>query len=245
MRNKYIFILSLTIVCSLLLSLASEGLRSLKEKNVEIDKKKNILNAIGLNTTSLFNSDIDKYFFNNIDTLIIDPNGNFLWDEEGEVVVDVDGRQEDPLLVSDDNGGAYVIWVDYRNEPENGDIYAQHINSDGLISWDIQGVPLTTVSGKQVAPNMSKDGIGGAFVIWNDKSVSTLGHTYGTHLTTNSNDIIAQGIGVPLISSDSQHSGVSIEVAQAGSAIMVWADDKNLDDSTNKDIAKTTINEAN
>ena len=53
MKNKYIFILSLTIVCSLLLSLASEGLRSLKEKNVEIDKKKNILNAIGLNITSL------------------------------------------------------------------------------------------------------------------------------------------------------------------------------------------------
>ena len=75
MKNKYIFILSLTIVCSLLLSLASEGLKSLKDKNVEIDKKKNILNAIGLNTTSLSISDIDKYFFNNIDTLIIDPNG--------------------------------------------------------------------------------------------------------------------------------------------------------------------------
>ena len=81
MKNKYIFILSLTIVCSLLLSLASEGLRSLKEKNVEIDKKKNILNAIGLNITSLSNSDIDKYFSNNIDTVIIDINGeinNFL-----------------------------------------------------------------------------------------------------------------------------------------------------------------------
>ena len=75
MKNKYIFIISLTIVCSLLLSLASEGLRSLKEKNVEIDKKNNILSAIGLNTTSLSNSDIDKYFFNNIDTLIIDPDG--------------------------------------------------------------------------------------------------------------------------------------------------------------------------
>ena len=75
MKNKYIFILSLTIVCSLLLSLASEGLRSLKEKNVEIDKKKNILNAIGLNITSLSNLDIDKYFLNNIDTLIIDLDG--------------------------------------------------------------------------------------------------------------------------------------------------------------------------
>ena len=59
-----------------------------------------------------------------------------------------------------------------------------------MISWDIQGVPLTTVPGKQVTPNMSKDGLGGAFVIWIDQSVSTLGHTYGTHLTTNTNDII-------------------------------------------------------
>ena len=75
MKNKYIFILSLTIVCSLLLSIASEGLRSLKEKNVEIDKKKNILNAIGLNITSLSNSDIDEYFLNNIDTLIINLDG--------------------------------------------------------------------------------------------------------------------------------------------------------------------------
>ena len=81
MKNKYMFILSLTVVCSLLLSLASEGLRSLKEKNVEIDKKKNILNAIGLNITSFSNSAIDKYFSNNIDTVIIDINGeinNFL-----------------------------------------------------------------------------------------------------------------------------------------------------------------------
>ena len=78
---------------------------------------------------------------------------------------------------------------------------------------------------------MCKDGLGGAFVIWNDLSASTLGYTYGTHLTQDSNDIVAPGVGVPLISSDSQHSGVSIEEASDGSAIMVWADDKNIDDS--------------
>ena len=62
-------------MCSLLLSLASEGLRTLKEKNIEIDKKKNILNAIGINTISLSNIDIDNYYSENIDTLIIDING--------------------------------------------------------------------------------------------------------------------------------------------------------------------------
>ena len=161
----------------------------------------------------------------------VDVNGNSLWGSEGAPVVLEDGRQEDPILVTDGNGGAYIIWVDYRDEPDYGDIYGQHIQSDGSLSWDPSGIALTNVLGKQVSPNMSTDGIGGAFVIWNDLSVSTLGHTYGTHLTSNVNDIIAQGTGVPLISNDSDHAGVSIERAADGSAIMVWADDRNIDDS--------------
>ena len=129
----------------------------------------------------------------------VDVNGNSLWGSEGSPVVLADGRQEDPILVTDGNGGAYIIWVDYRDEPDYGDIYGQHIQADGSLSWDPSGIALTNVLGKQVSPNMSTDGIGGAFVIWNDLSVSTLGHTYGTHLTTNVNDIIAPGTGLPLI----------------------------------------------
>ena len=75
MKNKYIFILTISIVCSLFLSLASQGLKPLKDKNVEIDKKKNILNAIGIDIVDLTNVDIDKYFSLNIDTLIINLDG--------------------------------------------------------------------------------------------------------------------------------------------------------------------------
>ena len=70
MKSKYIFILSLTIVCSFLLSLASEGFKDKKNKNVEIDKKKNILSSIGVDINAFNISDIDNYFSNNIDTLI-------------------------------------------------------------------------------------------------------------------------------------------------------------------------------
>ena len=161
----------------------------------------------------------------------VDTDGNAMWGFEGSPVVVETGRQEDPILITDGNGGAYIIWVDYRDEPDYGDIYAQHIQADGAISWDPSGIPLTNVPGKQVSPNMASDGIGGVFVIWNDLSVSTLGHTYGTHLTTNVNDIIAPGTGVPIISNDSDHSGVSIERAAAGSAVLVWADDRNIDAS--------------
>ena len=76
MKNKYVFILTIAIVCSLLLSLAAEGLKDRRNKNIEIDIKKNILNAIGVNIDNFSILDIDKYFTDNIDTLIIDIEGN-------------------------------------------------------------------------------------------------------------------------------------------------------------------------
>ena len=75
MRNKYIFILTITIVSSFFLSLASEGFKEMKKKNVEIDKKKNILSAIGVTIDNFSIDDIDQYFQSNIDSLIIDTDG--------------------------------------------------------------------------------------------------------------------------------------------------------------------------
>lgn len=151
----------------------------------------------------------------------IDQNGNDVWDVDGQIVVKADGRQEDPQLVSDNNGGAYIIWKDYRYEPDDGDFFAQHILSDGSLAWDPLGVPLTTVSGKQTSPNLCVDGQGGAFAIWKDESQgSGIPDLYGTHL---GETVLNPGIGVLLNSSDLSYGGVSLEVASAGSALLVWS----------------------
>ena len=78
MKNKYVFILTIAIICSLLLSLASEGLKERKNKNIEIDKKRNILSAIGIDTDNFSILDIDEYFVDNIDTLIISLDGDII-----------------------------------------------------------------------------------------------------------------------------------------------------------------------
>jgi len=93
MKNKYVFILTITIVCSLLLSLVSEGLKDLKNKNIEIDKKKNILTAIGIDVDNFSVLDIDKYFANNIDTLIIDTLGNIIFDISITDLNEVENKQ--------------------------------------------------------------------------------------------------------------------------------------------------------
>ena len=78
MKNKYVFILTITVICSLLLSLVSEVLKERQDKNIAIDRKKNILSAVGVNIAEFSILDIDQYFIDNIDTLIITPEGSLV-----------------------------------------------------------------------------------------------------------------------------------------------------------------------
>ncbi len=146
--------------------------------------------------------------------------GERQWNIMGAPVVIAEGRQEDPIIISDGNGGCYCMWVDYEAEPEDGDIYGQHINADGEIQWDPRGVPLSVEPGKQVAPNMSSDGAGGAFAIWDDKNAANDGHIYATHMSPAG--VLASGTGIPIITSAGAHGAVSIESSGSGYAMLVW-----------------------
>ena len=65
-----------------------------------------------------------------------DANGNKLWGDEGTLIVSYDGRQEDPILIHDGDGGAYIVWWDFRYDPYPwGDIYAQHIMFSGSLGY--------------------------------------------------------------------------------------------------------------
>ena len=76
MKNKYVFILCLTFVCSLLLSLFSEGLKSKIIFNKTLDKKKNILETVGVDTGIMSNDQILNSFKKNISESVIDLKGN-------------------------------------------------------------------------------------------------------------------------------------------------------------------------
>ena len=76
MKNRYIFILSLSFVCSILLALFSEGLKSKTLFNKKLDKKKNILATVGIDIVKMSNEEIIKSFNNNIKEITLDLNGN-------------------------------------------------------------------------------------------------------------------------------------------------------------------------
>ncbi len=161
----------------------------------------------------------------------VDVNGNDLWNNSGQPVVIAPGRQEDPITVSDGNGGAYIVWIDYDAEPEIGDVYAQHILSDGSLAWDPRGIALSNVPGKQLSPNICKDGQGGAFVIWDDRSEYSLGEIYATHISSDGT-IVNPGTGVLIMnhfaSMQAGRSGISLETGGLGHAVLGWADDREM-----------------
>ena len=70
----------------------------------------------------------------------------FTWGDNGAVITNLPGRQEDPVAIEDGNGGAFIAWVDYRFD-DSGDIFIQHVNESGAIQMDPNGVALAQQQG--------------------------------------------------------------------------------------------------
>ncbi len=160
----------------------------------------------------------------------VDELGQNVWSEGGVPVVSAEGRQEDPLAISDGAGGAYIVWKDYRYELDDGDVFVQHILSDGSLDWAEEGIALSDVEGPQEFLNMCSDGMGGAFVIWNDRSTgsSTGGDIYATHLSL-TGDILDAGTGKAIITDGGDRGSISLETGGAGYANLVWSEAPDTD----------------
>jgi hypothetical protein len=135
-------------------------------------------------------------------------DGDALWGD-GIIVVDHEGRQEDPVVVNDGVGGAYIIWSDFRNEPiSEGQPYAQHINVDGDLTWDEDGVSLSDDKLQEYSLNMCVDRNGGAYALWRKKNA---GH-YASFLDKGSSPTSE----LEVISNEWSHGNPSLESAGDG-----------------------------
>ena len=163
-----------------------------------------------------------RYGMRNIFAHKVNGNGDLLWGEDGAVVTDLPGRQEDPVAITDGNGGVFVAWVDYRFD-EQGDIFFQHLDNNGSIGLDAGGVALAQVAGKQISINMCTDSLGGVFVTWQDKRGGVHDDIYGTHISADYT-VIAPGSGVPIVDATGDQNSKTIEYAGNNEAFIAWAD---------------------
>ncbi|MGD1048102.1 MAG: hypothetical protein ABR899_05040, partial [Candidatus Krumholzibacteriaceae bacterium] len=98
----------------------------------------------------------------------VDANGAALWTPEGVAVCQAAGDQVVPQVVADNLGGCIVAWIDYRVGPDETNIYAQKVKSNGSVAWTMDGVAVCTVAGNQYQLHIVPDGKGGAIMAWSD-----------------------------------------------------------------------------
>ena len=139
------------------------------------------------------------------------------------------GTQFQSVQISDGNGGSIIAWSDNRSG--NFDIYAQHINANGILQWTTNGKPICSATGGQRFPAIISDNQNGAIICWTDERNSSV----------SGSDIYAQRIsatGVVLWTSDGvaicsatnaqqNNSLTSLTSNANGGAIIVWEDRRN------------------
>jgi hypothetical protein len=104
----------------------------------------------------------------------LDADGRPVWTTNGVAICTNAGDQKLPIIASDESGGAYIVWEDYRTLANGVDLYAQHVNSDGTLSYAAAGVPVCARIRDQHIAHMASDEAGGAYVVWEDDTNSVV-----------------------------------------------------------------------
>ena len=110
------------------------------------------------------------------------------WPVDALPVAALPNVQEFTGLAPDGLGGALVAWEEWRNGAVTGiDPYVQRVLADGSLpaSWAIGGNPASRDAAHQRVPQVGPDGVGGAYVVWQDERdyAVTNYDIYGQHLT--------------------------------------------------------------
>lgn len=99
-----------------------------------------------------------------------DADGEMIWDA-AKTITDAGGISawDDLHLFGTGDGSLYFAWHDDRYNNMTAEVYAQYIDADGIVKWDINGLLLGSEnSGHQLAEVISGPNTNGEFVVlWN------------------------------------------------------------------------------
>ncbi len=143
-----------------------------------------------------------------------------LWQRHGLVVSSKPMWELKPAIASDLRGGAIITWYTNVANYHLNDIYAQRIDSVGVLQWSADAVPICVADNDQSSPIVVSDGIGGAIIAWNDQR-------------DNMEDAFAQRVdndgrvqwtidGVPVATGPGSEGAGSVVSDGDGGAIITW-----------------------
>ncbi len=152
----------------------------------------------------------------------LNASGTPLWAADGIAICSVIDKQTDPKIVSDGLGGAIVTWQDKRLGISY-DVYAQRINSAGVMQWLSNGVAVCTADSSQTTIDITSDNINGAIITWRDKRNGLYHDIYAQKINLNGT-VAWQLNGIPITTAALIQTNPNICGDGAGGAIIAWQD---------------------
>jgi hypothetical protein len=157
----------------------------------------------------------------NIRAQRLDAGGNMVWSTVAIPISAASGNQSHPVAVSDGSGGAVIAWRDERLG--NRDIYAQRIDSSGVVQWTTDGVAICTAAENQYDAVIVSDGNPGGIISWTDYRSVTSSDIYAQRIRHTGFTIWTPD-GVAVCTVSGYQSGPQIISDGGSGAIVTWSD---------------------
>lgn len=149
----------------------------------------------------------------------IDSDGNVLWGSSGIPISQAAEHQYVEAIAPGAYGSAIIGWRDYRGFTI--DIYAQRIDTSGVVQWTTDGKPVCTASGYERDLGMVSDGSGGAILTWTDPRSGD--DIYAQRINSDGNGQWTAN-GEPVCALSNIQKGPVITTDGSGGAVISWYD---------------------
>lgn len=150
----------------------------------------------------------------------INGQGDIVWQPDGVPVCKHPASQTIPEIVSDTQGGAFIVWRDSRNG--NQDSYAQRLDSHGRIMWNPDGIEVCIDNTLQDDITLIPDGDGGFIAVWEDWRSGNQ-DIYAEKINANGDSIWKEN-GIPVHTIEGDQYDPAIISDNDGGVIVVWWD---------------------
>ena len=129
-------------------------------------------------------------------------------------------------MVNDGNDGAFIVWHDFRSFTDY-DVYIQHINAAGVVTWTANGIKVVNNPDHQTWPDVVNDGNGGAIVAWIDQR-SGLREIYIQRFDAAGNALWNSN-GLPVSVGGGNKTTLKMTKCDNGDVAIAWIDSRNSD----------------
>lgn len=128
-------------------------------------------------------------------------------------------------VASDGVGGAFLVWVDYRND-KYPDIYAQRLDRNGMVLWQKDEVPVCTTKHDQAEAEIVRSDEESAIIVWNDRRSGQNYDIYAQRIDSSGN-FLWRTNGIPVCTTYEDQTSPQMISDGKGGVFICWQDRRN------------------